>query len=106
MRCPTCHRRLAPHLACPIHAQQGALSPVSEPLPIPVIDGFRGLSFLGRGGFADVFIGERVSDGLRVALKVGRDAPPERFIREAEALRQVGSPWVAELFSTGMTQER
>jgi tetratricopeptide (TPR) repeat protein len=53
-----------------------------------------------------VFLARRVSDGREVALKLGALGAMERFQREAEALRRLGSPDVPVLFEAGEVEGR
>ncbi|RKG85703.1 serine/threonine-protein kinase PknK, partial [Corallococcus sp. CA053C] len=102
MRCPVCHRRLAPGAACPVNGVPAHESgPPPEPLAIPDVPGLSGAALLGVGGFAHVFAAVREEDGREVALKVGLGPHHARFAHEAEALRRVGPPTVPAVFQEG-----
>ncbi|HYH95849.1 serine/threonine-protein kinase PknK [Hyalangium sp.] len=101
MRCPACHRRLAPGAACPVHSEPPPPAPPPEPLALPDVPGLRAATLLGTGGFSHVFTAYQEVDGREVALKVGLGAHRERFAREAAALRRVGVPTVPELLRHG-----
>ena len=102
MRCPVCHRRLAPGAACPVNGVPATESgPPPEPLAIPDVPGLSGAALLGVGGFAHVFAAVREEDGREVALKVGLGPHHARFAHEAEALRRVGPPTVPAMFQEG-----
>ncbi|MHA7632818.1 protein kinase domain-containing protein [Corallococcus sp. M7] len=101
MRCPVCHRRLAPGAACPVNGVATGSGLPLEPLAIPDVPGLSGAALLGVGGFAHVFTAVRESDGREVALKVGLGPHHARFAHEAEALRRVGPPTVPEVLEEG-----
>ncbi|MBZ4333118.1 protein kinase [Corallococcus interemptor] len=101
MRCPVCHRRLAPGAACPVNGVAAGAGVPLEPLAIPDVPGLSGAALLGVGGFAHVFTAVRESDGREVALKVGLGPHHARFAHEAEALRRVGPPTVPEVLEEG-----
>ncbi|NRD57404.1 serine/threonine-protein kinase [Corallococcus exiguus] len=101
MRCPVCHRRLAPGAACPVNGVAAGSGLPLEPLAIPDVPGLSGAALLGVGGFAHVFTAARESDGREVALKVGLGPHHARFAHEAEALRRVGPPTVPEVLEEG-----
>ncbi|MCE9672441.1 protein kinase [Myxococcus stipitatus] len=106
MRCPTCHRRLAPGAACPVHGSSPPPEALSETPPLPEVPGLRSAALLGAGGFSRVFTAYRDLDGREVALKMGQGPHHERFAREAAALRRVGPPTVPELLQHGMLRGR
>ncbi|WP_236543224.1 serine/threonine-protein kinase [Spiractinospora alimapuensis] len=73
-----------------------------DPTPLldrdpPNIAGFNLLGRLGAGGQGTVYLAERDQDGARVAIKclsheaLGESGVRQRFVREAEAARQVAS---------------
>ncbi len=104
MRCPACHRRVRPGVACPVHLDLGASEapPVLSP-PAPAVDGFCELELLGAGGFCDVFAA-RSDEGRRVALKVARSAVDPRLVREGAALQRLGGQLAVRLL--GQTRTR
>ena len=66
--------------------------------------GYRVGSYLGGGGFADVWAGLRYSDGSAVAIKLGLAATAEagrRFALEAGALKSVDPAFVPQLYEGG-----
>ncbi|WP_253899831.1 serine/threonine-protein kinase [Corallococcus carmarthensis] len=101
MRCPVCHRRLAPGAACPVNGVAAESGLPLEPLAIPDVPGLSGAALLGVGGFAHVFTAVREADGREVALKVGLGPHHARFAHEAEALRRVGPPTVPAVLEEG-----
>ncbi|WP_375760853.1 serine/threonine-protein kinase PknK [Corallococcus exercitus] len=101
MRCPVCHRRLAPGAACPVNGVAAGSGFPLEPLALPDVPGLSGAALLGVGGFAHVFTAVREEDGREVALKVGLGPHHARFAHEAEALRRVGPPTVPAVLEEG-----
>ncbi|RKG58871.1 serine/threonine-protein kinase PknK [Corallococcus sp. AB011P] len=101
MRCPVCHRRLAPGAACPVNGVAAEPGFPLEPLAIPDVPGLSGATLLGVGGFAHVFTAVREAEGREVALKVGLGPHHARFAHEAEALRRVGPPTVPQVLEEG-----
>ncbi len=86
--------------------ESGLIKPGTE-----VLGGrFRVLELLGRGGMGDVYLGEQVSLGRKVALKTLRNelsAQPgmtERFKREALLLSQVDHPSVVRVIDFGQAE--
>ncbi len=78
-----------------------------------VLEGkFRITQEIGRGGMAAVFEAENVDIGKRVAVKLLADElltshiVRERFIREARAAAAIRSPYICEVYDTGMFEER
>jgi serine/threonine protein kinase len=66
------------------------------------IPDFKILRALGQGGFGQVHLAQRVSDGVAAAIKVLRlpnDDNVRRFYREAKLLhQQIGNPYVVKLY--------
>ncbi|HVG58867.1 MAG TPA: protein kinase [Hyalangium sp.] len=106
MRCPACHRRLAPGAACPVHGEQPQPGPSPELPLLPEVPGLRRMALLGTGGFSHVFAVLREEDGREVALKVGLGPHHARFAREASALRRIGPPTTPELLQEGTAAGR
>lgn len=79
-----------------------------EERPLPTLDRYRLVRFLGAGGMADVYLAER-SDGAfrrRVAVKVvratlGAPALERRFRRERQVLADLDHPGIARLLDGG-----
>src|SRR5882672_6234714 len=103
IRCLSCGKRLrdgAPK--CPRHGAPPPAPPTTEPrapfvVPIPELLSFRVTKLLGQGGFGAVFQAERLADGQPCAVKVARAdnaSAGDSLLREAEALRAVGVPYV------------
>ncbi len=58
------------------------------------------VDFLGRGGFADVYLGEHVYDGTRAAIKVPRSRSQderERFVKEIRTLAGLRHPHIVRV---------
>src|SRR5512140_1451616 len=106
MRCPACHRRLAPDAVCPVHGERSPPSPSPELPLLPEVPGLRRVALLGTGGFSHVFACYREEDGREVALKWGQGLHHERFTREAAALRRLGPPTTPELLLEGTAAGR
>src|SRR5690242_3638459 len=78
-----------------------------------VLEGkFRLTREIGRGGVAAVYEAENVDIGKRVAVKVlaaeliTSRVVRERFIREARAASAVRSPYICDVYDSGMYEER
>ncbi len=62
---------------------------------------------LGSGGMGTVYLGRHQDSGRLAAVKVlnaayaQQDGAIERFLREAEALRQLGGPHIVEVYDSG-----
>ena len=72
----------------------------------PTIPGYRVLSLLGSGSFADVFLAEDVSVERRVAIKLLRERTPsasqlDRFRRERETLAGLNHPHLLRVHAAG-----
>ncbi|HYQ82052.1 MAG TPA: protein kinase, partial [Anaeromyxobacteraceae bacterium] len=67
------------------------------------VPGYEIEEVIGRGGFAVVLAARRTADGQPVALKLARPDPTARaqLLREAEALRAVGTPAAPALLESG-----
>ena len=67
---------------------------------------------IGRGGMATVYEAENVDIGKRVAVKVlaaelvTSRIVRERFIREARAAASIRSPYICDVYDSGMYEER
>ena len=72
-----------------------------------IADRYRVLSYLGQGGMGTVYLGEHVTVGRSVAIKVltqewsGNDAVTDRFRAEARAASAAGHPNIIEVFDAG-----
>jgi CheY-like chemotaxis protein len=77
--------------------------------PVP---GYALRRLLGFGGTADVYLAERIEDGLTVVIKVLRDAvigdelAIRRLVAEAEALEVIDSAHVVRVYGHGMSAGR
>jgi len=78
-----------------------------------VLEGkFRVTQEIGRGGMATVYEAENVDIGKRVAVKIlsaeliTSRVVRERFIREARAAAAIHSPYICEVYDSGMYQDR
>src|SRR5690606_39952439 len=73
---------------------------------------FRVTQEIGRGGMAAVYEAENIDIGKRVAVKVlsaeliSSRVVRERFIREARAAAAIHSPYICEVYDSGMYHER
>jgi eukaryotic-like serine/threonine-protein kinase len=112
-RCPKCGRRWqALHPACgtevapapaSVPAEIGDMTtPPETPAPLPEIAGLVMERLLGRGGFGEVLLAKRLSDGRRVAVKIPKDDPDAimRLELEGETLRQLGGIHAPALYDT------
>ena len=78
----------------------------------PTLDGFTFVSWLGGGGFADVFLFDQHSPERRVAVKVLRDTfddPEARvaFNAEANLMAKVSEhPNIVNIYGTGVSRDR
>ena len=78
----------------------------------PMLDGFTFVSWLGGGGFADVFLFDQHSPERRVAVKVLRDTvddPEARvaFNAEANLMAKVSAhPNIVNIYGTGVSRDR
>src|SRR6188768_1564676 len=78
-----------------------------------VLEGkFRITKEIGRGGMAAVYEAENVDIGKRVAVKIlaaeliTSRVARERFIREARAAAAIRSPYICDVYDSGMFEER
>lgn len=109
VRCPQCGRRIAKlNSGCPVHRplpQAPGESNFNEyACNTPEIPGYRVTRLLGMGGFGTIFEAERAADGRKVALKIARPDQPlaaRRLVIEGHALKNIGAPFVPELFEIG-----
>lgn len=73
---------------------------------------FRVTQEIGRGGMAAVYEAENIDIGKRVAVKllsaelISSRIVRERFIREARAAAAIRSPYICEVYDSGMFHER
>jgi serine/threonine-protein kinase len=74
-----------------------------------VLEGkFRVTQEIGRGGMAAVYEAENIDIGKRVAVKIlsaeliSSRVVRERFIREARAAAAIHSPYICEVYDSGM----
>jgi serine/threonine protein kinase len=80
---------------------------VTRPPVGPEIDGFVVLEHLGTGGYSDVFLYERRTPRMRVAVKVLKDvrlsdSELAQFAAEAETMAELADhPYIVQVFSTG-----
>ncbi|ACY16846.1 serine/threonine-protein kinase [Haliangium ochraceum] len=109
MRCPRCHRRLAPGTRCPRHPADAPPAPaVAAPAPSDGADppvrelaGYRLLRRIGSGGFAEVYLARALADGAPAAVKLARARRDPRLLREVEMLRRVGPPAAPRCIAEG-----
>jgi len=84
---------------------------VGAPLPAaPVaIPGYRTLRMIGEGGMAQVYLAERIADGLQLVLKVldpglrGNQTFLQRFKREYKLLALIENEYVARIYDYGFS---
>lgn len=95
----------APEMAAGLHALDG----VSEPSAPQNIGAWRVLEALGEGGMGSVYLGERLSDGVRqlAALKLLKGHSPSqqglaRFRSEQRMLAELHHPNIAHLIESGI----
>ena len=76
------------------------------------IPGYRTLSMIGQGGMAQVYLAERVHDGMQLVLKVldpalRRDATfLQRFVREYKLIAAIENEHVAHIFDQGFSGDQ
>ncbi len=90
--------------------------PVPNKSQVPigtVLEGkFRITREIGRGGMAAVYDAENIDIGKRVAVKIlaaeliTSRIVRERFIREARAAAAINSPYICDVYDSGMYEER
>ncbi len=84
---------------------------IANPPPGWTIPGYRLIREIGRGGMGTVFEAARDSDGVSVAVKVVRPAVTptrkqiDRFLREANILRQLDHPGIVKYHESGDSEE-
>lgn len=98
--------RASPHLLI--------LERLARQMPTPVGTdagvGYRYVRLIGQGASSRVYLAERTTDGSTLVLKVIDGANiadsqiVERFIREAELVSSVSSPYVVRFYDYGLTQ--
>jgi serine/threonine protein kinase len=77
-----------------------------------LVPGYRIVHMIGQGGQAQVYLAERESDGLRVALKVLDSKLRhdrvffERFLREYKLLTALENEFVVRIYEQGVTGDR
>jgi serine/threonine protein kinase len=82
------------------------------PIGTVLEDKYRITGELGRGGMATVYEAENIDIGKRVAVKVlaaelvTSRIVRERFIREARAAAAIRSPYICDVYDSGMFEER
>ncbi|HET6148128.1 MAG TPA: protein kinase [Polyangia bacterium] len=108
VRCPTCGIRLGEVARrCPRHGEATTPPPPEDApalIPTPELSGYQVGRCLGQGGFGAVFEARRLSDGVRVAIKVARSDQPSaaaRLALEGQALAAIGAPVVPRLWASG-----
>lgn len=100
----------------PSRVQGLRVMPHSDSSQVPigtVLEGkFRVTQEIGRGGMAAVYEAENVDIGKRVAVKIlsaeliTSRVVRERFIREARAAAAIHSPYICEVYDSGMFHDR
>jgi FixJ family two-component response regulator/tRNA A-37 threonylcarbamoyl transferase component Bud32 len=76
------------------------------------IPGYRALRQIGEGGMAQVYLAERVQDGLQLVLKVldpglrRNDTFLKRFEREFRLIASLENEYVARIYDHGLSGER
>src|SRR5437879_11745737 len=76
------------------------------------VPGYRIVHMIGQGGQAQVYLAERETDGLRVALKVLDSKLRhdrvffERFLREYKLLAALENEYVVRIYDQGVTGDR
>ncbi|MGH8032519.1 MAG: serine/threonine-protein kinase, partial [Luteimonas sp.] len=86
-------------------------SAVSTPVPMPDIVGYRLRRVLGRGGMSTVYLGEQVSLGRQVAIKVmlpealADEVSRKRFENEARTIARLEHPHIVGIHDVGRTRD-
>ncbi|HUN68015.1 MAG TPA: protein kinase [Burkholderiales bacterium] len=90
-------------------ARIGAPLRKKDALAIP---GYRGLRIIGEGGMAQVYLAERVKDGMQLVLKVldpalrRDDTFLQRFVREYRLIVSIEDEHVARVFEQGFAGDQ
>ncbi|HEX2565361.1 MAG TPA: serine/threonine-protein kinase [Burkholderiales bacterium] len=83
----------------------------ADALKPALVSGYTVLSSIGQGGQARVYLAERDSDGLRVALKIleprlrANSVFLERFVREYQLIASLQCEHVARIYDQGISGE-
>ena len=99
--------RVSPHLAI---LEALAQKPDAPAVPDGDSVGYRFVRLIGQGASSRVYLAERTSDATTLVLKVIDTATIydvqviERFMREAELVATISSPYVVRFFDHGVTQ--
>src|SRR5438477_6782995 len=121
MICSTCGKELPPEIKfCPNCGKQvdfaGMENLISTTDPrIPAIEKALGHKYTilrraGSGGFADVFLGEHVQLGRKVAVKIllhsfaSEPEMIERFRRESKAAAKLSHPNIIDIYDVGESE--
>ncbi len=102
-----------PTASAPETRPPSAVGTPAPPVPtgLPTIAGYQVLHELGRGGMGVVYLAVRESDGARVALKTivptveVKRIQVDRFLREAEILRQLKHPHIVCCHDVGESSD-
>ncbi len=104
-----------PEETLPAATDESADGPIEEEAPLAtgyMIDHFRIMRLIGRGGMGQVFLARDVQLGRRVALKlinpklIGSGKMVERFLFEAKATARFSHPNIVTVYSVGIHKER
>ncbi len=96
----------AEHLVRKVHEQNR-----KSRKEVDIGSGYRIVRIIGQGAMSKVYLAERVSDGLSLVLKIldiqktKNDNFVKRFVREANLLATLDSPFVCRIYDHGMTED-
>src|SRR5947209_7770175 len=74
------------------------------------VGNYRLIHYIGQGGFADVYVGQHVSDNTQVAIKVLHDdlayEEIKKFLEQAQAISHLHHPHIVRILDFGLENTR
>jgi hypothetical protein len=74
-----------------------------------ILDNYRLIYLIGRGGFSEVYLGEHIHSGTQAAIKIlpgpllGKDS--EHFLHETREIAHLVHPHIVRIFDTGLEDD-